>query len=130
MRHLLLIPVLLVCAACTTTKDLQLECAQMHERFVDEISCLSQKLDNEPSLKNDSFVSEYILSGKVLARKVQSGSMKEDAARLAFARKYNVLLLEQQRINTLSAVELDALSPRYQRCDFDRDGNSARCYDY
>jgi len=130
MRLLLLIPVVLACAACTTTKALQSECAEMHERFVDEVACLSTKMEAEPLLKSDSFANEYILSGKVLARKVQAGVIEEDEARLQFARKYNQLLLEQQRYSTLSAVELDAISPRYQDCEFDRQSGYARCYEY
>ncbi|MFK7839563.1 MAG: hypothetical protein AB8B83_04465 [Bdellovibrionales bacterium] len=120
----------LLCAACTTTESLQAQCADMHERFVDEIACLSEKLDSEPSLKRDSFASEYILSGKVLARKVETGRLDEDEARLAFAETFNTLLLEQQRYNTLSAVELNAISPRFQRCQFDRPRSQLRCYDY
>lgn len=130
MRTLFLTSMILVCAACTTTKGLQSECSALHERFVDEVFCLNQKLDQESSLKEDSFAREYILFGKVLSRKVSSGALNEDEARLQFARKYNQLLLEQQRYNTLTAVELDALSPRYHDCEFDHATGHARCFEY
>ena len=115
--------------ACTTTAQLQAECAANNVRFIDEVSCLSRQVEAEPSLKSDSFITEYILSGKILARKVEIGDIPEDEARLLFARKYNTLLLEQQRYNTLTAVELDALSPRYQDCEI-YDGDRLLCRQY
>ena len=130
MRFVVAISLIAILSACTTARELQSVCAAENERFVDEISCLSQMIEQEPQLKNDSFVSEYILSGKVLARKVQAGKIKEDEARLQLARNYNRMRIEQQRLNTLSAIELDALSPRYHDCDFDPHTGHARCYEW
>lgn len=115
-------------AACTTTADLQNQCAAISGSFAEEVTCLDNLVQTQSHLSSDSFVKEYLLTGKILVQQVQAGEISEDQARLRFARKYNQIRLEQQRLSTLSAVEWNALSPTYQDCEID--GDRVRCYGY
>ena len=120
---------LLVLAACTTTADIQNQCAAISNGFAEEVACLDNMVKTQSHLSGDSFAQEYVLTGKYLVEQMNKGEISEDRARMMFARKYNQLRLEQQRLSTLSAVEWDALSPRYQDCDI-MDGDRVRCRGY
>lgn len=116
-------------AACTTTADIQNQCAAISNGFAEEVNCLGNMVATQPHLSGDSFAQEYVLTGRYLVERMNKQEISEDQARMMFARKYNQLRLEQQRLNTLSAVEWDALSPRYQDCDI-IDGDRVRCRGY
>lgn len=119
---------LLIVGACTTTQQLQQQCAQISQTFGQEVQCLQNMVSENGLLASDSYAQEYVVTGRVLAQRVAKGEISEDEARMLFARKYNQLQLEQQRLNTLSAAEWRALEPRYQDCTVH--GNRVQCYGY
>ncbi|MEM6780755.1 MAG: hypothetical protein AAF569_02710 [Pseudomonadota bacterium] len=114
---------------CTTTADIQNQCAAISGSFTDEVTCLDNMVATQAHLSGDSFVKEYILTGRLLVDRLNAGDISENEARLQFARAYNQMRLQQQRLSTLSAVEFEALSPRYQDCDI-IDGDRIRCRSY
>ena len=115
-------------AACTTTADIQRECAAMTGSFSAEIGCIEERVAQEPSLNADSFVREYVLAGRVLAERLGAGEISENEARREFAREYNNLLLRQQRYSAYNAIELEAVRPRHTVCH--REGSSLYCDTY
>lgn len=107
----------LILSACTSSADIQRHCAAVSQSFVQEVACFEAQAAQDPYLSNDSFVQEYMLSGRVLAEKVTGGELGENEARLQLARAYNDLVLSQQQYRAYNAIELDQLRPRHTTCN-------------
>lgn len=106
----------LILAACTSTADIQRQCAAVTQSFTDEISCFEAQVAQDSYLSGDSFVQEYVLLGRVLADKVRSGQINENEARLQMSRAYNDLVMRQQQYSAYSAIEFESLRPRHTTC--------------
>lgn len=103
-----LVLLLLSLAACTTTAAIQRDCGLLTDNFAAEVACITEAVNLEPGLRDDSFVREYLLSGQVLAGRLASGEISEQEARLQFARSYNRLVLQQKQYSAYSALEHNA----------------------
>lgn len=128
MKFFSLLTFLLALAGCTTTAQVQQQCAQVTADFPTEISCMENVMAQDAYLSGDSFAQEYILGAKVLADKVRGGAMSENEARYRLAQSYNRMLVEQQRLNAYDAMEWEALRPRDTNCTVD--GDQVRCKSY
>jgi hypothetical protein len=127
MKKLYLIAALL-CVSCTTAADVQQQCNAATQNFVDEVSCIEGQVGADPYLGGDSFVQEYVLSGRVLADRVRAGRLTENEARLQFARDYNQLLLQQSRRDAYDAMAWERLRPRDTDCRIHGDQVSCTSY--
>ena len=114
--------------ACTSTADIQRQCAAMTGSFSAEVGCIESMIAQEPALNDDSFVREYVLAGRVLAEKLATGEISETEARRDFAREYNNLVMRQQQYSAYNAIELEAIRPRHTVCR--REGASLYCDTY
>ncbi|GEM_PF-2989488 len=128
MRKAGLLIFTLCLAACTSTADIQKQCAAAAASFGQEVSCIESLVAQDSYLGGDSFVHQYVLEGKVLAEKLAAGEIRESEARLEFSRAYNELALRQQQYQAYNAIQMDQLRPRHTTCH--PSGDSLICDTY
>lgn len=87
-RLSLFFPALLL-AACTGLSDYHTACMDGFARLADQVACVRANVERNASLRDDTLVREYLLTGDLLAKQVADGTMSEDAARLEFIRELN-----------------------------------------
>lgn len=75
--------------ACTGLSDYHTACMDGFARLADQVACVRANVEQNASLRDDTLVREYLLTGDLLVTQVADGTMAEDAARLEFLKELN-----------------------------------------
>jgi hypothetical protein len=122
---------ILLAACATDVATYHTGCMESFRAFADQVACVKNSVQGDPSLRGDTLVQEYVLAGEALARQVQAGKLTEDQARLQFTHRLNDI---QQRQADLLAQQARAASPgdfmrpHFTNCH--RAGNEVECTSY
>ena len=106
-------------------------CMENGAAFAEQVACVKAGVASEPSLKNDTLVQEYVLTGEELVKQAHDGKLTEAQARLMFTHRLNDieqrqadLLAEQARANRAFGAD----HPHFSTCH--RNGSSVECTSY
>ncbi len=91
--------VALTLAGCTSLDGYYNDC-QAYKSFADQVLCVRQAVQADGTMRDDTLVQEYLMTGENLVVKVRAGALSEDDARLAFLRKLNEV--EERRTDRLA----------------------------
>lgn len=76
-------------AGCASVSDYHGACMDAYKTIASQLSCIKANLAQDPAMQDDMLVQEYLQTGDLLSRQVQSGKLSEQEAQLRFIEKLN-----------------------------------------